>query len=190
MKRTDIKLGEEYLVTRDGRRPRGNRVDFKGVAVSVTKEDTYTAEHNYDLPEWRGVRIRVTEVIANPDRGGTSWRSSLPADKRKAPDKHSIQGMAHPVKLEVGEEVVIPAMQILGREIDVVHEKALRENKRRDREATRARIEQSKKDREAANLKRAEELGLRDVLYSESGYENSFSIEKIMDLIEADRDDR
>ena len=191
MKRTDIKINEEYLVTKAGRSPRGNRVDFKGVAVSATKEDTYTPDVNtYPLPEWRGVRIRVTEVTANPDVGGTSWRSSLPPEKRKPNDKHSIQGMAHAIELEVGEEVVVPAMQILGRQIDLDHEKALRINKRRDEEATRARIKQSRKDRKAANLKRAEELGLRDVLYSESGYENSFSIEQIMDLIESDRKNR
>src|SRR5690606_1748235 len=131
MKRTDIKIGEEYLITQRGRSPRGNQVDFKGIAVSATEEDTYAADHGHDTPEWRGVRIRVTEINTSPDRGTScGWRSSLPADKRESHDKYTIQGMAHAVKLEVGEEVVIPAMQILGRQIDLDHEHALRINKR------------------------------------------------------------
>lgn len=84
MKRTDIKFGEEYHVTKAGRSSKSvEHTHSKGVAVSATKEDTYTPGVGaYPLPEWRGVRIRVTEIIANPDAGGTSWRSSLPVDKR------------------------------------------------------------------------------------------------------------
>ena len=191
MKRTDIKFGEEYLITLAGR-SKNDHVHVKGIAVSATKEDTYSPDvDTYPLPQWRGVRIRVTEVLSNPDAGGTSWRSSLPVDKRKPHYKHTVTGMAHAVELNVGEEVVVPAMQILGTQVDVDHQAALRINERKDKEARRARVEQARLDRRRSNLERAEKLGLVDELYSGEGkYERQLSITQVLDLIEADRANR